>query len=282
MTDINIVKPIKKRYNNDKDRREAYLESKRKSIKRRRLIERKVLSEVEKINLKSFTNNTYQDDIFESIKDLGFSHSVTLKFNLFISVDYGKKAAQYFCDCLAKRHVTNNQLYVMEFGKAKHIHLHLALNFTKSFLELYSTDEAIKDYLYLVWNNETVHNGGVWVGELKTNVDKVNYLHYILKELLPLSRYHARQKQIDVWFIQSFNDAADAHEGKMLIHLNQILKDVNIKSIREDLNDFHGRVVVFKGREIVKQKITFKRVLYKYKHKLIPAFLAAVAWIFIC
>jgi len=200
MNELKIVKQRRKRYNTDIERKQANRTNKanyQANYRAKKKIEREK-------NKTTFSDAVYALNIFNAISELSFGHEITLRFNKYVSIEYASKAAIYFTEYLQKHNITNNIIYSIEYGSDRNIHIHLALNFKVEFLNLYGSDKAIQGKLHSIWNNDKVKNGAVWVRAFKSKEHKKNYLNYILKEILPLSLFHYKQKQVDLYYIQSF------------------------------------------------------------------------------
>lgn len=257
------------KFNNDIDRKNSERFSKANSERKRRVKLRKRITK----EVVSDFDKRYIDDLFNSIKELEFTHILTLRFNQFVSIEYAEKAASYFSNYLIKYGITSNQFRVTEYGKDRHIHLHFSLIFNSGFIDLYSTDKDIEGFLYKIWNNDMVQNGTVFV---ETIENKHAYLRYLTKELIPKSKLHFKQKQIDYWYIQNFDnslksspDSESANQTCMLRH------DIS------DMLDGNGLDCLFGGKFVITPKAALKHLILRNRYVLLLSMLAAVLFLFL-
>lgn len=257
------------KFNNDIDRKNSERFSKAKSERKRRVKIRERITE----EVISDFDKRYIDDLFNSIKGLEFTHILTLRFNQFVSIEYAEKAAIYFSNYLIKYGITSNQFRVTEYGKDRHIHLHFSLRFNSGFVDLYTSDKAIEGFLHKIWNNDMVQNGAVFVETIK---NKYGYLRYLTKELIPKSKLHFKQKQIDYWYIQSFKN-----EGKHLKNKEQADK---INSIETDKCDVANKSIFphpLEGKSMIKPKAALTYFMLKHRYKFLLCALVAVLFLFL-
>jgi hypothetical protein len=262
---LKVVKVRKKKYKNNIDRVQAVRTTKAKYQAKYRLRKRE-----EKIKeQQKFTNKTYQTDIYNSIKHLDFEYQATLRFNNYTSIEFATAALQYLTKRLDKGVL--NHVATLEHGADNNIHIHLALQFSKEFLSLYATRKRLKQYLYSIWNNETIKNGAVWIRRFRTIQHKENYLQYMFKQVLPVSKFHHKQKQVDHYYIQSFRNIAKEFDTSVN-ELTTILNKANISP----KNDYKKITIKSQRDENIMLYRPLKTILNKYKQQAISLAIAAV------
>nr|WP_121271592.1 hypothetical protein [Pedobacter schmidteae] len=204
-------KTIIRKYPTETERINARRLTYRRSKRKTRAVSK--LKKIQETQKKVFVGNSYVNNIYESIKDLIFGYEGTLRFNRFTSIENAEKAVITFFKRLGS--CCENYIYTFEKGEDRNIHIHLALEFSKSFLSKHKDDLSIINYLSIIWN-EHKKQGKAWVRELKTVEHKLNYLKYMFKEVLPASTSHFKQKQVDLYYIHSFVNCSTAKiQGKI-------------------------------------------------------------------
>ncbi|MBC8987561.1 hypothetical protein H9X96_17465 [Pedobacter sp. N36a] len=259
-----VKKERKKRYNNEIDRKQAVRITKAKYQRQYRQ-DQKVKKKEEEAR---FSNVTYQNDIYNSIKDLDFNYQITLRFNKFTSIECATSAAQYFIKRLGNG--ITNVVSTPEYGADHNVHMHLAIQFSKQFLFLYTDDKLIKNYLYSIWNNNKRRNGAVWVGQFLNEIHKKNYLKYMFKQVLPQSQWHYKQKQVDLYHIHAFDIPTRINDCMNI--LNTVLNKANsvptINCIGIANTEAHmEKIMRYRG---------FKSLMTKYKYQAVTIVMAAV------
>lgn len=258
---LKLVIERKKRYSNNIDKVNARRLTWSKSQAKSRAIKNKNKAK----ELAEFSDATYQNDIYINIKDLTFYHQGTLRFNKFVSIEYATTAVEYYKNKV--KSCVTNLVYTFQKGKDNNIHIHFAYQFTNEFLSLYRNNGQITKYLHSVWNNDKMKNGAVWVNRFDDNQHKKNYLRYMFREVLPLSKWHYKQKEVDLYYVLSF---ANISTSNCVRELNNLLLEAKIKPTMCYLPTSRAFVSQRNKMPYIKEKIT------KHKHHLITLALVAV------